>query len=64
MNRCKAAALLCLVLFALPLFGQTVKVNWRTGAPFASYKTFAWQDSKKPDPAWLRPHFNVVTPAL
>jgi hypothetical protein len=25
-----------------------VKVNWRTGAPFASYQTFAWQDSKNP----------------
>ena len=41
MNKCKAAALLCLFLFALPLYAQTVKVNWRTGAPFADYRTFA-----------------------
>ena len=49
MNKLKAFAPLCVLLFALPLCAQTVKVNWRTGAPFASYKTFAWQDSKNPD---------------
>jgi hypothetical protein len=54
------SALLCLFLFGLPLCAQTVKANtpelkrrwqlWLTGAPFASYKTFAWQDSKNPGP--------------
>ena len=29
-----------------PLRAQTVKVNWQTGAPFSTYKTFAWQDPK------------------
>ena len=28
------------------LCAQTVKVNWQTGAPFSTYKTFAWQDPK------------------
>lgn len=50
MKNCKAAAVLSLFLFALPLYAQTVKVNWRTGAPFSAYKTFAWQDSKQPGP--------------
>jgi hypothetical protein len=44
----KAASLLCLFLFALPLSAQTVRVNWRTGASFSSYKTFAFQESKNP----------------
>ena len=50
MARFRVAALLCLFFAGLPLYGQTVKVNWRTGAPFASYKTYAWQDSKNPGP--------------
>jgi Domain of unknown function (DUF4136) len=50
MNKCKAVALVSLFIFALPLYAQTVKVNWRTGAPFADYKTFAWQNSKNPGP--------------
>lgn len=51
MNKVKARCLLCLLFlfaFGAPLRAQTVRVNWRTGAPFASYKTFAWQDSKNP----------------
>lgn len=48
MDRLRAAALLCLIVFGLPVYAQTVKVNWRTGAPFGSYKTYAWQDSKNP----------------
>jgi len=40
--------MLCLFLFGLPLDAQTVKVNWRRGAPFATYKTYAWQDSTNP----------------
>jgi hypothetical protein len=44
----RALSLLCLFLCISPLHAQTVKVNWRTGAPFASYKTYAWQDSKNP----------------
>jgi hypothetical protein len=48
MNKLRAAALLCLVVLGPALHAQTVKVNWRTGAPFASYKTYAWQESKNP----------------
>jgi hypothetical protein len=44
----RGLSLLCLFLCISPLHAQTVKVNWRTGAPFASYKTYAWQDSKNP----------------
>ena len=58
MKEFKTCVLLSLLLFALPLCAQTVKVNWRTGAPFASYKTFAWQDSNNPGAAfygqWLK----------
>jgi hypothetical protein len=38
-------ALLCAVLFAIPAFAQTVKVNWKQGAPFSSYKTYSWKIS-------------------
>ena len=38
----------CLFLFGISLSAQTVRVNWRTGAPFSDYKTFVWQDSKNP----------------
>jgi len=38
--------MLCLFFFNLPRDAQTVKVNWRSAAPFATYKTCAWQDSK------------------
>jgi len=48
MSKFKAFILLSLFLFGFQLYAQTVKVNWRTGAPFASYKTYAWQDSKNP----------------
>jgi len=48
MNKSGTCSMLCLFLFGLPLCAQTVKVNWRTGAPFATYKTYAWQDSKNP----------------
>ena len=48
MNKFSTCSMLCLSLFGLPLSAQTVKVNWRTGAPFATYKTYAWQDSKSP----------------
>jgi Domain of unknown function (DUF4136) len=48
MNKLKIGFLLCLLFSALPLCAQTVKVNWRAGAPFGSYKTFGWRDSKNP----------------
>jgi len=48
MNKFRASTLVGVIVFGLPLYAQTVKVNWRTGAPFASYKTYAWQDSKSP----------------
>jgi Domain of unknown function (DUF4136) len=48
MSKSKGPLLLCLFFLGLPAHAQTVKVNWRTGAPFASYKTYAWQDSKNP----------------
>jgi len=42
----RTAFLVCFLLCGLPLCAQTVKVNWQTGAPFSTYKTFAWQDPK------------------
>jgi hypothetical protein len=39
----RTIALFCAVLFALPAFAQTVKVNWKQGASFSSYKTYAWK---------------------
>jgi hypothetical protein len=48
MKKLKAAVSLLLFFLGAPLFGQTVKVNWRTGAPFSDYKTYTWQDSKNP----------------
>jgi uncharacterized protein DUF4136 len=58
MIKYKAAALVSLFIFALPLYAQTVKVNWHNGAPFATYKTFAWQNSKNPGPpfygSWVK----------
>jgi hypothetical protein len=37
---------LFLLIPAASAFGQTVKVNWHVQAPFADYRTYAWQDSK------------------
>jgi len=55
----KVGLFLCAFLSAIPLWAQTVKVNWRTGAPFASYKTYAWQDPKNPGlpfyGQWVKP---------
>ncbi len=42
----RAVLLSCIFLSGASLRAQTVKVNWQTGAPFSSYKTFAWQDPK------------------
>jgi Domain of unknown function (DUF4136) len=39
----RTIALFCAVLFAFPAFAQTVKVNWKQGASFSSYKTYAWK---------------------
>lgn len=36
-----------LLALSLPAFGQTIKVNWQTRAPFADYRTFAWLKSKR-----------------
>jgi Domain of unknown function (DUF4136) len=44
----RAGLFLCVLLCAISLQAQTVKVNWRTGAPFSTYKTYAWQDPKSP----------------
>jgi hypothetical protein len=48
MRTLRALSFLCLFICISPLYAQTVKVNWRTGAPFASFKTYAWQDPKNP----------------
>jgi hypothetical protein len=37
---------LLLLLSAGSAFGQTVKVNWQTQAPFADYRTYAWKVDK------------------
>jgi Domain of unknown function (DUF4136) len=59
MRTLRALSFLCLLVCLSPLHAQTVKVNWRTGAPFQSYKTFAWQDSKGPGlpfyGQWVKP---------
>ena len=40
----------CLAVFllttALGAFGQTIKVNWQTKAPFSDYRTYTWKTSK------------------
>lgn len=54
---------LCFVLspfLCVPLIrAQTVKVNWQSSAPFATYKTFAWQEPKNPGlpfyAQWIKP---------
>jgi hypothetical protein len=35
-----------LLLFATGAMAQTVKVNWENNAPFAEYRTYAWENSK------------------
>ena len=51
--------LLCLAPGSIPANAQTVKVNWRMSAPFASYKTYTWQDPKNPGMPfygqWVKP---------
>jgi hypothetical protein len=34
------------LLVATGALAQTVKVNWQSDAPFADYRTYAWQESK------------------
>jgi hypothetical protein len=48
MKRMRMSLFLCAFLCAISLPAQTVKVNWRMGAHFSSYKTYAWQDPKNP----------------
>ncbi len=36
----------CFLVFASNALAQTVKVNWQMNAPFADYRTYAWQASK------------------
>jgi len=48
MKNLRVGLLMSFLLCGLPLSAQTVKVNWQMGAPFSSYKTFAWQDPKTP----------------
>jgi Domain of unknown function (DUF4136) len=43
MKNLRFLALFCAVLFAVPAFAQTVKVNWKQSAPFSAYKTYAWK---------------------
>ena len=55
----RLAIVLGLLCSAPQLWAQTVKVNWQMGAPFASYKTYAWQDPKNPGlpfyGQWVKP---------
>ena len=34
-----------LSLFTTGAMAQTVKVNWENNAPFADYRTYAWQNT-------------------
>jgi len=45
MKNLRVLTLLCVVLTASPLLGQTIKVNWSQTAPFTSYKTYVWKIS-------------------
>jgi hypothetical protein len=59
MRKMRLAIALGLLCSAPQLWAQTVKVNWQMGAPFASYKTYAWQDPKNPGlplyGQWVKP---------
>ena len=48
MKLLKLSLFLSFLACGLPVSAQTVKVNWQTGAPFSTYKTFAWQDPSNP----------------
>jgi hypothetical protein len=48
MNKLRTFGIVVVFFLGAPVFAQTVKVNWRMGAPFSDYKTYAWQDSKNP----------------
>jgi hypothetical protein len=43
MKNLRFLALFCAVLFAVPAFAQTIKVNWKQSATFSAYKTYAWK---------------------
>jgi hypothetical protein len=43
MKHLRMLALFCAVLLAAPVFAQTIKVNWKQGANFSAYKTYAWK---------------------
>jgi hypothetical protein len=46
MKKLSIAVTVCSLLVASGALAQTVKVNWQTDAPFADYRTYAWQESK------------------
>jgi hypothetical protein len=43
MKNLRLVALLCAIFLAAPAFAQTIKVNWKQGANFSGYKTYAWK---------------------
>jgi len=61
MKTFRTILLMSVLSCGLPLFAQTVKVNWQTGAPFPSYKTFAWQDPKNPGMPFYGPWIKADT---
>ncbi len=58
MKNIRGLLLLCAMLAASPAFAQTVKVNWKQGASFSSYKTYAWKitpaQAKSIQVAWVQ----------
>ena len=41
------SVLMCCGCLAAGTWAQTVKVNWKTNAPFADFKTYSWQFGKQ-----------------
>src|SRR5271156_5306280 len=65
MKNLRILAFFCAIFLAAPVFAQSIKVNWKQGASFSGYKTYAWkitpQEAKS---IYVRWGGGAVTPAL
>jgi len=63
MKNLRILAFLCAIFLAAPVFAQTIKVNWKQGASFSSYKTYGWkitpQESKSIYVNWVQADVNA-----
>ena len=63
MKNLRILAFFCAIFLAAPVFAQSIKVNWKQGASFSGYKTYAWkitpQEAKSIYVSWVQADVNA-----